>query len=568
MQPEIDDLKRKLHHAQQRRSRSRPDMPSDDESDDDYRQRSRTPPSKTFSHEEEHYRRRRHKSPSPRGLGNDAMSRALDQLSKSPFTHHIEGATLLRRFQQPTFTIYNGKTDPVEHVSQFNQRMAVHSKNEALMCKVFPSSLGPVAMRWFNNLKTNSIGSYRQLTQAFGSHFVTNSRAPWPLSALLSLFMQDGETLKAYSDRYWETYNEMKDNFDDVAIIVFKNSHPADHGLRKSLTGKPATSMRQLMDRIDKYKLVEEDQLQGKGKEKYIECWRKSRTSHTLDGRIRWRESPRGVIRTFIANTTKTTENCRNLWNYLDQLVREGKLKHLLHHSSSHQGQAHQEAERDAALRPPAGMINVIVAAPGRTGTRPSRVLSVAQLPAEESQPGPKRARMNFRPVLSFSEEDKVGTIQPHDDVLLITLKIGDYDVKRVMVDVSSAAEVMYPDLYKGLGLKPKDLIPYNSPLMSFNGKLVIPKSMIRLPIQTGPEIVEVNFIVVDTYSPYTAIVNRPWLHTLGAVASSLHQKVKFPSRDQVFEIRGCQSTARQCVVATVSHRLNVESSASAKKNL
>ena len=84
MQREIDDLKRKLHHAQQRRFRSRPDVPSDDESDDDYRQRSRTPPSETFSHEEEHYRRRRHKSPSPRGLGNDAMSRALDQLSNSP----------------------------------------------------------------------------------------------------------------------------------------------------------------------------------------------------------------------------------------------------------------------------------------------------------------------------------------------------------------------------------------------------------------------------------------------------------------------------------------------------
>ena len=58
---------------------------------------------------------------------------------------------------------------------------------------------------------------------------------------------------------------------------------------------------------------------------------------------------------------------------------------------------------------------------------------------------------------------------------------------------------------------------------MSFDGKLVTPKVMIRLPIQTGPEIVKVNFIVVDTYSPYIAIVGKPWLHTLGAVASSLH---------------------------------------------
>ena len=156
----------------------------------------------------------------------------------------------------------------------------------------------------------------------------------------------------------------------------------------------------------------------------------------------------------------------------------------------------------------------------------------MAQLPAEEFQPEPKKARVNSYPTLSFLEEDKIGTTQPHDDALLITLRIGDYNVKRMMVDGGSAAEIMYPNLYKGLKLKLEDLMPYSSTLMSFDRKLVIPKGMIRLPIQTDPEIVEVNFIVVDTYSPYTAIVGRPWLHTLGVVASSLHQKLKFPSGD------------------------------------
>ena len=207
------------------------------------------------------------------------------------------------------------------------------------------------------------------------------------------------------------------------------------------------------------------------------------------------------------------------------------------------------------------GTITTILAAPGRTGGYPSRVLSIAQLPGKESQLGPKRPKRNLHPVLSFSEEDKIRTTQPHDDALLVTLKIGGYDVKRVMVDGGSAAEIMYPDLFKGLKLKPEDLMPYNSPLMSFDGKLVTLKVMIRLPIQTGPEIVEVNFIVVDTYSPYTAIVGRPWLHTLEAVASSLHQKVKFPSGDRVLEIRGCQPTARQCMVAAISHRSEMESS-------
>ncbi|XP_023882810.1 uncharacterized protein LOC111995133 [Quercus suber] len=198
----------------------------------------------------------------------------------------------------------------------------------------------------------------------------------------------------------------------------------------------------------------------------------------------------------------------------------------------------------------------------------PLRVLFVVQLPVEESQLEPKRAKGNSHPTLSFSKEDKIETTQPHDDALVITLRIGDYNVKKVMVDDGSGAEIMYPDLYKGLGLKPEDLMPYSSLLMSFDKKLVIPNGMIRLPIQTAPEVVEVNFIVVDTYSPYTAIVGRPWLHTLLAVASSLHLIVKFPSRDQVLKIRGCQSTARQCMVTAISHRLDAGSSASIEKSL
>ena len=125
--------------------------------------------------------------------------------------------------------------------------------------------------------------------------------------------------------------------------------------------------------------------------------------------------------------------------------------------------------------------------------------------------------------VIGFSNEDKIGTIQPHDDALVITLRIGGYDVKRVMVDQGNAAEIMYPDLYKGLNLKAEDLTPYNSPLVGFAGRIVIPRGQVRLPMQIGSEVVEVDFIVVDAYSPYTSIVARPWLHTLGAVSSTLH---------------------------------------------
>ncbi|XP_065624951.1 uncharacterized protein LOC112032985 [Quercus suber] len=415
LQLEVEKLKRELRHAKQKRVPSYSDEESDDQQDFTYQQRSRTPVSESFSYEEEHHHKRQPQSPPHGGVGNDAMSRALNQISRSPFTHRIEEARLPQRFNQPTFTIYNGKTDPVEHVSHFNQRMAVYSKDETLLCKVFPSSLGPVAMRWFDSLKADSINSFKELTQAFGLRFVTCRRVSRPLSFLLSLSMQEGETLKVYSNRYWEMFNDMEGNFDAMALDTFKLSLPTDHGLRTSLSGKPVTSMHQLMDRIKKYKRVEEDQQQGKGKEKVIPQERRDfRSDRYNNNKLRrdfstqsgstnpqavnivFREPVHQVLEKvknelffkwpnkMVGNPERhnrnlycqyhqdhghTTENCRSLWDHLDQLVSEGKLRHLLHHTSGRGSQMSPESQRDDPLKPPLGTINVIFVAPGKTGS-------------------------------------------------------------------------------------------------------------------------------------------------------------------------------------------------------
>ncbi|XP_075654661.1 uncharacterized protein LOC142624796 [Castanea sativa] len=135
--------------------------------------------------------------------------------------------------------------------------------------------------------------------------------------------------------------------------------------------------------------------------------------------------------------------------------------------------------------------------------------MSVARPPAEDSNSESKKAKVGTQPALSFLEKDKFGTIQPHDDALVVTLRIGGYDVRRVLVD------------------------------QGFDGKVVMPMGQIKLLVQIGSEVVELNFIVVDAYSPYTAIVARPWFHAMGTVSSTLHLKAKYPSGNQVEELIG-----------------------------
>ena len=79
---------------------------------------------------------------------------------------------------------------------------------------------------------------------------------------------------------------------------------------------------------------------------------------------------------------------------------------------------------------------------------------------------------------------------------------------------------------------------------------------------------VELDFIVMDAYSSYIAIVTTPWLYTLGAISSTLHQKVKYLSKGQIKEILGDQALTRQCMVATIQHKPEAESSVHGGKGL
>ncbi|XP_065632900.1 uncharacterized protein LOC136068937 [Quercus suber] len=409
-------------------------------------------------------------------------------------------------------------------------------------------------------------------------------------------------------------FNEIDEAHDDVAMNTFKEGLPTEHRLRKSLTGKPATSVRQLMDRIDKYRKVDEDQMQGRGKSKAVtqerrdfrpDRYNNNRPRRDFGGQsgpansqavsavfrepvqqvlekikdepfFRWpnkmagdpAKRNRNLYCQYHQDHGHITEDCKNLWDHLEQLVQEGKLTQLLHHSGGRGGYVGSAFQGDASRGPPLGTINVIFAAPGRTGSCPSQVMFVSQCSEEGSSSRPKRARPGTSLVLGFSEEDKRGTIQPHDDALVVTIRIGRYDVRRVMVDDVSAAEVMYPDLFRGLNLKPEDLTTYSSPLVGFEGKSVAPLGMVRLPVQTGSDMAEVDFIVIDAFSPYTAILGRPWFHALGAVSSTLHQKVKYPSGGEVSEILGNQTMARQCMTMAIQHRPETSTSTAAEDDL
>ena len=166
-------------------------------------------------------------------------------------------------------------------------------------------------------------------------------------------------------------------------------------------------------------------------------------------------------------------------------------------------------------------------------------------------QPTEKKMKFTWEPI-AFNDDDLEGTIQLHADALVVTTRINSFKMKRVMVDQGSGANVMYLDLFKGLGLKNEDLTKYNTPLVGFDGQVVIPKGQISLPVNMEGKEVVVAFTVVTSFSPYMTILEKPWIHAMGAIPSTLYVKVKFRTEQGIAVVRGSHQMARQCLVAVV----------------
>ncbi|KAL6983882.1 hypothetical protein U1Q18_052615 [Sarracenia purpurea var. burkii] len=127
------------------------------------------------------------------------------------------------------------------------------------MWRVFPSSLGEMALRWFNKLSSSSVRGWRQLAELFATRFITNSRQSREIDSLLSMRESNRETLRQYAQRNQEAFNEIDDCIEQLAIASFKQGLDKIDKLRHSLTKRLATTIAELMQRIDQYIKVEED---------------------------------------------------------------------------------------------------------------------------------------------------------------------------------------------------------------------------------------------------------------------------------------------------------------------
>ena len=209
----------------------------------------------------------------------------------------------------------------------------------------------------------------------------------------------------------------------------------------------------------------------------------------------------------------------------------------------------------DERPRPPLGDIRMIIGGTAAAGSSKKARKTYLRMVQNVQLEGtvPKIAKRES-PVVGFSEEDARCLHHPHDDALVVSMRVGDYNMHWVLIDNGSSANILYYPAFQQMRIDKERLIPTNAPLVGFGGSRVFPLGAVTISVMVGdyPQQItrDVSFLVVDCSSAYNAILGRPMLNSWKAVTSTYHLMIKFPTEYGVGELRGSQVAARECYVA------------------
>ncbi|XP_057490953.1 uncharacterized protein LOC130776722 [Actinidia eriantha] len=370
-----------------------------------------------------------------------------------------------------------------------------------------------------------------------------------------------------------------------MAVASYKLGLAPRDRLWENLTLDPPTDLQDLMSRVKMFARLEDDVRQAEKTEGKVGCG-EAPAKRCKDGSSpyetganrgdpkrrnqRWKCSYHG-------EKGHKIENCRALKAFLEQLVRDGHLKEFVDNEKTQaeateagtsigpdRGRNEIEAINTEDEDLPLGTIHMIggPSHPSLKNKIWSEIRMIRQMHevlSVQSMLKKMKATEAERECITFSRADLERVQHPHSDPLVVQLRIGGYDVKRILVDTGSSIEVMYYDLFKQLKLPQDELKPVRAPLVGFNAQAHWPLGTVSLKTRAGSQELMTEFIVVDIPSSYNAIVGRDWLHRMKGVASMLHQAIKFVTPRGEEAIYGDQVAAKQCYLATVSTKAVVK---------
>ena len=279
----------------------------------------------------------------------------------------------------------------------------------------------------------------------------------------------------------------------------------------------------------------------------------KMRTPDDQRDRTRWRD--------FHADHGHRTDECIALKLEVSNLLKRGHLTDLLTDKGKQTFQQRgnkPDARREITPpRPPTHerTVNVITGGSevsGVTHSAAKRHTRQTNWVTGESSGAEKTTTNSQAQTISFSTSESTRLLNPHHDALVIQLYIANCLIKRILIDNSSSANVLFLSALREMGIDETKIVRKTTVLIGFSGEQKNTIGEIELPVYAEGVNLCVRFLVIDSPSAYNVILGRPWIHEMEAVPSTYHQVLRFPTKWEIKEIRGHQKDSRACYQTTM----------------
>nr|XP_029145223.1 uncharacterized protein LOC112717554 [Arachis hypogaea] len=516
--------------------------------------------------------------------------------SVGPFTAKIMNFQLPRQFTLPTtLTPYDGLGDPKQHVKKFRSIMIVNGASDPILCRCFPSFLDGPALDWFCSLPADSISRFQELAKQFEDHFAASAIYLHDSDYLTTIKQGPQESLKDYITRFTKVAMSIPDLHPEVHLHAIKSGLRPGKFQETIAVAKPKT----LAEFREKAKgQIDIEELRQARKSERPLPKDEERTRDTKKG---FKPVPRyesytqfntkrdDIIKeilnsklikpprkagnypepknidkskycTFHQKHGHTTDECIIAKDLLERLARQGHLdKFIAGHmqkrsvpNSEQPSTGQSSKEKDKAPAQPRGVINCISGGYAGGGTTSSarkrtyRAMLVVGDLDHSSEPVPDIPELTFHPTDVNTKHTN------YDDPVVISIQLGDLIVRKALLDPGSSADVLFFATFQKMKLSTNILQPYSGDLVGFSGERVPVLGSAWLQTTLGEQPLsrtqDIQYLIVDCFSPYNVILGRPFLNKFAAIVSTYHLCVKFPVQDnRVATIHGDLQEARQC---------------------
>ncbi|KAJ0967918.1 hypothetical protein J5N97_024835 [Dioscorea zingiberensis] len=248
------------------------------------------------------------------------------------------------------------------------------------------------------------------------------------------------------------------------------------------------------------------------------------------------------------------TEKCTHLMNAIEDVVRRGQLEQYINLEIQEEPEASQPEEEKGE------MVGFISGGPGCGGESSASRKSYARMVGTTQETETPRRRSRPAAPIIFYDNDVSKVRHPHDDALVIAIKVSSFQMKRVLIDSGSSVDILFWSAFERMRYDADDLLPVKSSLVGFSGGVIQPEGMISLPVTVGnsprSSTVTTKFLVVRCASSCNVILGRPTLNSMKAIISTYHLLLKFPTESGSAEVRGDQPLARQCYFSTLKGKV------------